>query len=189
MRIPFLRAALVFAALSSSLLTGCDTAAPVGPSANATAGEALATGFSSDLNRELAALRRLVAPFHNFERAQAAGWAVQVTPCLENPAEGGMGFHYGNPAYINDGGAVDVLQPELLLFEPQRNGQMRLVGIEYIVLFSDRGPDQPAPELFGHQFHQVPDAGLWGLHVWPVFHNPSGLFADWNPRVSCDYAE
>ncbi len=147
------------------------------------------TGGSADLNRQLAALRRLVAPFHNFDRAQAAGWSAEITPCLENPDEGGMGFHYGNPAYINDGGAVDELQPELLLFEPQRNGQMRFVGIEYIVLFSDVPPTGPAPELFGMQFHAVPDAGLWGLHVWPIYHNPSGMFADWNPRVSCDFAD
>ena len=188
MRIQVLGSGVLLTALSSSLLIGCDPTAPAVSDSHSTALEAPVASASPEVNQQLAALRRLVAPFHNFDHAQAAGWAAQVTPCLESP-DGGMGFHSGNPAYINDGGAVDELQPELLLFEPQRNGQMRFVGIEYIVLFSDRGPDQPAPELFGLPFHQVPSAGLWGLHVWPVYHNPSGLFADWNPRVSCDYAD
>jgi hypothetical protein len=26
------------------------------------------------------------------------------------------------------------------------------------------------------------------LHVWHFRENPSGVFADWNPRVSCQYA-
>jgi hypothetical protein len=69
-------------------------------------------------------LGRLVAPFHQFETAVNAGWSVQFTLCLEAPGLGGMGFHYGNPAYVEDGGAVNLLQPELLLYEPQKNGQM-----------------------------------------------------------------
>ena len=137
---------------------------------------------------KLASLRRVVAPLHNFDRAQAAGWSVQATPCLEHPTDGAMGFHYGNPAYIGDGGAVSVTQPELLLFEPMENGQMRFVGVEYIVLFTDVPPTGPAPVLFGHEFHPVPDAGLWGLHAWVGRHNPSGMFADWNPLVSCEFA-
>jgi hypothetical protein len=145
------------------------------------------TSFSPDVNRELAALRRLVAPYHNFDRATAAGWTVPATPCLESPA-GGMGFHFGNPAYINDGGEVAVLEPELLLFEPQANGNLRFVGVEYIVLFSDHGPDLPPPTLFGMPFHAVTGAGLWGLHAWVGRHNPDGMFADWNPLVSCEHA-
>jgi hypothetical protein len=27
--------------------------------------------------------------------------------------------------------------------------------------------------------------GVWALHVWLYRDNPSGIFADWNPRVSC----
>jgi hypothetical protein len=26
---------------------------------------------------------------------------------------------------------------------------------------------------------------VWALHVWVWKHNPSGMFADWNPQVSC----
>ena len=40
-------------------------------------------------------------------------------------------------------------------------------------------------ELFGETFHRNDGAGLWVLHVWLWNHNPAGLFADWNPTVSC----
>jgi hypothetical protein len=41
------------------------------------------------------------------------------------------------------------------------------------------------PELFGQHFHRNEAFGIWALHVWVWRNNPSGLFADWNPRVSC----
>jgi hypothetical protein len=170
-----------------ALLFACDdasrTVAPEGPSlqsAPATAGASTAS--------QIASLRRLVAPFHRFEAAVNAGWSVLFTPCLEAPGLGGMGFHYANPAYVEDGGAVNLLQPELLLYEPQKNGQLRFVGVEYIVLFSDHPATAPPPTLLGQPFEATPDAGLWGLHIYVGQHNPSGIFATWNPRVSCEFA-
>jgi hypothetical protein len=137
---------------------------------------------------QIAQLRRLVAPFHRFEAAVQAGWSVEFTPCLEVPGLGGMGFHYGNPEFVQDGGAVNLLQPELLLYEPQSNGKLRFTGVEYIVLFSDVPPTAPPPTLLGQAFEAVPDAGLWGLHIYVGQHNPSGIFATWNPRVNCEFA-
>jgi hypothetical protein len=179
----------------SALIAACDSGpdyAQAGAAPSAAAHQhhspPVTSNGTAELNRELAALRRVVAPLHSFERAQAAGWTVEATPCLELPGVGGMGFHYGNPAYIGDGGAVSVTQPELLLFEPMENGQMRFVGVEYIVPFTDVPPTGPAPVLFGIPFDPVPDAGLWGLHAWVGRHNPSGTFAAWNPLVSCEFA-
>ena len=85
---------------------------------------------------------------------------------VEVPGLGGMGFHYSNPAYVEDGGAVNLLQPELLLYEPQKTGQLRFIGVEYIVLFSDHPATEPPPTLLGQAFEAVPDAGLWGLHIY-----------------------
>lgn len=45
------------------------------------------------------------------------------------------------------------------------------------------------PVLMGHEFHPVPAAGIWGLHAWVWKHNPDGMFADWNPEVSCEFAD
>lgn len=162
--------------LESEALDG--SAAAVSPSAR------LALG--AEVNKDLAALRRLTAAFHNFGKATAAGWSAQITPCLEDPALGAQGFHYGNPAFID--GEANVLEPELLLYEPQLNGKLRLVGIEYIVPFTIVPPTADPPMLFGQDFHQNFVFGVWALHVWVWRHNPSGLFADWNPEVSCEAA-
>ena len=171
----------------SAVLLACDdgsrAVAPESPSMASTATTAAASTAS-----EIAQLRRLVAPFHQFEAAVNAGWSAQFTPCLEAPGLGGMGFHYANPAFVQDGGAVNLLQPELLLYEPQKNGQLRFIGVEYIVLFSDHPATEPPPTLLGQAFEAVPDAGLWGLHIYVGQHNPSGIFATWNPRVNCDNA-
>lgn len=144
-------------------------------------------GRSAKVNLELAELRRLTAPFHNIENAEAAGWNVQLTGCMENPPEGGMGYHYANTAYID--GTATVRKPQLLLYEPQKNGRMRLVAVEYIIPYSFVPETGPAPMLFGQKFHQNAAFQLWGLHAWVWEHNPSGMFADWNPRVSCKYAK
>lgn len=134
---------------------------------------------------ELAELRRVTARFHDFEAARDAGWSAQITGCMSNPGVGAMGFHYGNPAYID--GAVAVDQPELLLYEPEKNGRMRLVGIEYIVPLAAWTSPQP-PRLFGRDFAVNAAFGIWALHAWVWNENPSGIFADWNPKVTCAFA-
>src|SRR5688500_14831936 len=88
---------------------------------------------SAEAHRDIARLRDLTAPFQRFESAAAAGWGAQITGCFSDPTLGGMGFHYGNVDLID--GTVDVLEPELLLYEPQKNGRLRLVAVEYIVPF------------------------------------------------------
>ena len=138
-------------------------------------------GSASAEGRDLASLRRATASFHRFEAATAAGWSAQITGCMSSP-DGGMGFHYGNPAIID--GAVSVDAPELLLYEPEENGRMRLVAVEYIVPLSAWTSASP-PRLFGHDFHVNAAFGIWALHAWVWKKNPSGMFADWNPNVSC----
>ena len=140
---------------------------------------------SGDVQRQIARLREVTAPFHDFQTAARAGWGVRITPCFSDPQLGGMGYHYGNPALID--GTVEALKPELLLYEPQKNGRLRLVAVEYIVPFAAWTASEP-PALFGLSFHRNEAFGLWVLHVWHFRHNPSGIFADWNPAVTCEFA-
>jgi hypothetical protein len=149
---------------------------------------------NSELNKALAALRGLTAPFHNFEKAEDAGWWLPLTDCLELPGVGGMGYHYGNPDFLGNT-TPNVLEPGVLVYEPQKNGKLRLVAVEYVVLYDVLyGPggvppmDAEPPVLMGQQFHQNPGARLWMLHVWIWQHNPNGIFENWNPTVSCKYA-
>src|SRR4051812_6293623 len=85
----------------------------------------------SDVQRDLARLRQVTAAFHDFDAAKRAGWDAKITSCMTDPVAGGMGFHYGNSKLID--GVSRVEQPELLLYEPQKNGKMQLVAVEYIV--------------------------------------------------------
>ena len=170
-----------------TLLLACEdrpaALAPEGASADYSLVSASATTAS-----EIAQLRQLVAPFHDFDVAVAAGWSVQITPCLEAPGLGAMGFHYGKLAFIGDGGTVELLQPELLLYEPQKNGTLRFVGVEYIVPFADHPATEAPPTLLGQEFAQVPAFGVWGLHIWVGRENRSGIFSPWNPKVTCEHA-
>ncbi len=142
---------------------------------------------SAEVLRDVARVREVTARFHRFEAADAAGWGEQLTDCFYVPGKGGMGYHFGNLQLLFDG-KVDVSEPELLLYEPQKNGKLRLVAVEYAIPFTDWTAAEP-PRLFGRNFHENFDFGLWVLHVWAQRDNPSGRFEDWNPAVSCEYAE
>jgi hypothetical protein len=175
----------------SLALAACErAAAPVSPE-DAALEHALHAGNSqntpADYHQQLAALRRATAPFHNFAKALAAGWDLQFTPCISNPAgPGAMGFHYVNPALLD--GTLDVAEPEALIYEPDANGRLRLVAVEYLVPFDAHAIDQPPPMLYGRPFSPSPAFQVWGLHAWGWKHNPSGMHAPFNPNVSCENA-
>jgi len=39
--------------------------------------------------------------------------------------------------------------------------------------------------LLGQRLKPYADLRIWSIHMWIWKENPSGLFADWNPRVQC----
>lgn len=114
--------------------------------------------------------------------ATAEGYIAM--PCVSGPAGGAMGIHMANPPLLEDG-VLDIAKPEALLYEPQADGSMVLVAVEYITF---TGP----AVLNGHLFHFVGAPNRYGLdpfyelHVWAWRDNPSGTFADFSPAVSCD---
>jgi hypothetical protein len=143
-----------------------------------------ANASGASVEKDLATLRNATAAFHRFDAATAAGWSAKITGCMSS-ADGGMGFHYGNTNLIDD--AVQVDSPELLLYEPEKNGQLRLVAVEYIIPYTLHSRDSEAPVLFGQKFKQNDTFQLWGLHAWVWKENPSGMFASWNPTVGCEH--
>ena len=157
------------------------------------AGLADASNVSAEADQAVSALtaeqrtwiREVRAATRQFKRsgaALAAGY-VPLSECVEAPV-GGMGYHYGQPERID--GIVEPLAPEILLFEPRPNGSLRLVGVEYVVPLA---VSAEAPSLHGQSFHPNEVQGLWTLHVWTERHNPTGMFEDFNPMVSCQHAE
>jgi hypothetical protein len=140
--------------------------------------------FGASVNKDLATLRQVTAPFHSFDAASHAGWSAAITACMTDPnGAGAMGFHYGNVGLIDGVARVD--EPELLLYEPEQNGRLRLVAVEYIIPYTFHSRDAAPPELFGQKFLQNDTFQLWGLHAWVWKENPSGMFASWNPNVTC----
>jgi hypothetical protein len=192
--------ALGSVALFGGLLVACDKpSAPVAPehAAHARGGSGITPAA---LNRQLAELRQATAQFHDIQAARDAGYTILFDPdgegpgsaCLSHPTQGGMGEHYVNPVLLFDGGALDVSRPEALIYEPQKNGKYRLVGVEYVIPFSDLPKTAEPPVLLGQQFMANDNEGfkLWALHAWVWKHNPSegGMFAPWNPTVTCEFS-
>lgn len=142
----------------------------------------------------LAELRKVTARFHNMETATAAGYETRITPCWAHHSAGAMGYHYGNTDLLD--AKVDLLEPEVVMYEPQPGGHMRFVGMEYIVplaAWEEAGHDlnDPAdvPELLGQNYTRHSFLPIFKLHIWLWRQNPAGVFADWNPNVTCAHAE
>ena len=147
---------------------------------------AAACGGSSTAPSEpsgVAALRQSLEPYSSFALAKNAGYSTALTDCMSHGDDGAMGIHYANTTLID--GTADSLHPEALIYEPGVDGQMSLVGVEFVVPFAAVSRDSKPPELFGQAFSQNDVFGVWALHVWTHRSNPKGLFAPWNPRVHC----
>jgi hypothetical protein len=131
-----------------------------------------------------AQVRQAIAPYRDVAVAAADGYR-STGECAASPA-GGMGYHFVNPSLID--GTVDPTQPEVLLYGPGRDGGLVLLGAEFFVpaaAVTDR------PTLAGEPLEgPMPGHGPgmpehYDLHVWVYKANPAGVFATWNPAVSC----
>ena len=135
-------------------------------------------------------VRRVTARFSDPAAAVTAGYAPFLG-CVSGPQEGAMGLHYVNGTLVGDG-VIDAQQPEALMYEA-RDGRLKLLGVEYIVLAEAwNAKNQTPPTLMGQAFHYTGSPNRYGipafyaLHVWAWKHNPHGMFVDWNPKVSCE---
>lgn len=103
---------------------------------------------------------------------------------------GGMGVHFLNPALI--GPTVDLAKPQILIYEPETTGKLRLVAAEWFVPLATGVKERP--HLLGRPFDGPMEGhepllpqGLhhYDLHVWLWKPNPAGLFSPTNPDVKC----
>jgi hypothetical protein len=141
-------------------------------------------------------VRRATARYRDISVAINENW-VPGTPCVSGPNTGAMGVHFVLPARIGDG-VLNADEPEALIYEPQRNGALRLVGVEFIVpveAWEAKNPNAGPPAVDGHLTNYVGAPNRYGLpsfyelHVWAWEDNPEGSFADWNTSVSCDHQQ
>ena len=76
-------------------------------------------------------------------------------------------------------------------FKPAKNDLVTFPERRNVMLKAGTEP----PEFLGQTLQYKTTVGPYGseygvapyyeLHVWAWRHNPNGIFADWNPRVTC----
>jgi hypothetical protein len=136
-------------------------------------------------------VRAAVARYHSFGQALRDGYTVEGEPCVSSP-DGTMGIHAINPALLASP-TIDPLRPEILLYVPGANGMLKLVGVEYwkVDADGDLTTDGDRPSVLGQPFdgpmpgHNPTMPVHYDIHVWLAEANPSGLFAPFNPAISC----
>ena len=150
----------------------------LGTQANKSGVSGAASTSQSEL---LLSVLRANARFHSTAQAIKAGYEPD-DHCVSVPGLGGMGFHWVNPSLVDP--VYDPLKPEAILYATGPSGNLRLIAVEYIVI----NVGQPAP-VFGDQPFDVGGTPVpvphWSLHVWLYENNPSGIFAPFNPNISC----
>ena len=125
-------------------------------------------------------------------------------------ADGAMGVHYFRPDLLGitappsprvngDGTHTDFRKPSILIYEPQADGSMELVAVENLVFahawraagnaerptfhgvpYDSMSDDPKTPTDEAHMFEPHFDR-----HVWIYRENPRGVFAPFNPAVTC----
>lgn len=134
-----------------------------------------------------------------------------TAPMMGRPANlGSMGIHYfrpdllgitepPNPRVNGKGTHTDFLKPGILIYEPRADGSLELVAVENLVFrwaWHEAGNTQP-PSFHGVPYDlmeddpstKVDEAHMfephYDRHVWLFRDNPNGMFAQFNPKVSC----
>jgi len=143
---------------------------------------------------QLTELRTVTARFHSIDVAKQAGYSTPITPCWAHHSSGAMGYHFGNTSLLDAN--VNLLEPEVIIYEPQAGGHMKMVGMEYIVPLAaweaaghNLNNPNDVPQLLGQKFTRHSTLPIFKLHIWLWQQNPSGTYADWNPKVSCRFAD
>lgn len=108
---------------------------------------------------------------------------------------GAMGFRHINDDLVGDT-KLDPAAPEVLVYEETADGNLELVAVEYVVIAEDWDAEHRAPwMLFEQELMLVDEPNryelppFYALHVWLWKDNPSGLYASFNPEVTCPAAE
>jgi hypothetical protein len=136
-------------------------------------------------------VREATERFKDVKAAEHEGYRLEFG-CVSGDDFGAMGLHYVNDTLVGNG-VVDLIHPQILLYESQPNGAIRLTGADYLVLADAWDAKHPGttPQLMGQIFHYFGAPNRFGLpafytlHVWAWKENPKGAFVNWHPNVSC----
>ena len=128
---------------------------------------------------EIDQLQEAVSAFSDLDDAIAEGYDNEFTGYRSQ-----MGFHYLKASLLDE--KFEVGKPEVMMFAPGDNGDLRFVGVEYAVPVSDLNNPPPAPQGFTGEndvWEINEEFSVWTLHVWIGLDNPHGIFASHNPEL------
>jgi hypothetical protein len=146
---------------------------------------------------QLKKVKSALDKYESVDVAKADGYKL-ASPCEMTPVSrgaswwaGAMGVHFVNSALTRQ--APKASKPAVLVYLPTTGGGFQLVAAEYFKADADQSlaTDSDRPSLFGRAFDgpmkgHAPGMPIhYDLHVWLWKHNPSGLFAPYNPDASC----
>lgn len=208
-------AALLLVAPSAPLMAQSE--AP-DPAASSEASEPAYTPASGEPTLE--ELREALRRFEDVEVALEEGYVPDPTGmCItaemegRSAEEGAMGIHYLRPDLLEltsteppvtgTGTHTEFREPAALLYEPQPDGSLELVGVENLVFeeaWTAAGHAEP-PTFHGRAYdHMVDDpstpdvseshdfAPHFDQHVYLYRSNPLGTLEPFNPNVTCQHA-
>ena len=99
----------------------------------------------AEQKRQASALIKIVRDsterFKDVSAAEAEGYALQFG-CVSGPDSGAMGLHYLNGAIIGRG-ELDPTHPQIVIYEPTKNGGLKLTGADYLVFADAWDAKQP----------------------------------------------
>lgn len=173
-----LRSRFVVAA-AVALFAGCADEAPVAPEMQTISTRQTVVQTAAE-ETAIATLRRVTARYQDLATAMSEDF-VLLHECEARPGEGPVGIVYVNIARLLDG-VVDMESPDALIYEPVANGRPKLAGVEFAVPYALANQ---RPEFLGHSFQDEDEFGVYALHAWVWLNNPTGMFEETNPRISC----
>jgi hypothetical protein len=125
---------------------------------------------------------------------------------------GGMGIHFfrpdllgikgpPNPRVDGDGTHTDFRKPAILIYEPRQDGSLELVAVENLVFKKawHAAGNKGRPSFHGVEYDYMFDDPKTAIdeahmfephydrHVWLYRENKAGMFAQFNPTVTCRF--
>jgi hypothetical protein len=136
-----------------------------------------------------------------------------VATMMGRPASlGGMGIHFfrpdllgitapPNPRVDGNGTHTDFRKPSILIYEPRADGTLELVAVENLVFKKawEEAGHKSLPTFHGVEYdYMFDDPGTpvddahnfephYDRHVWLYRPNANGMFAQFNPTVTCQF--
>ena len=133
------------------------------------------TGLTPETVWELQQAKIATARYNNFDQAIADGY-VDINVIVPE-----MGYHYLKMENLN--ATFEYAKPEILVYNKEENGRMKLVALEYAVPIS-LSPNAPPSGFTGtNDVWSVYQGVLWTLHAWVWEYNPDGVFNPTNPLI------